>query len=152
MKEPSPEVAREGFSKHIGDCEQVLQDAFRDVRLEFCRLHPDYDLHVDYTWRGPVLQMALFQKGREWRNGEWVLVDPTKKVTDKDGTIKKGKHNFYPSKAADIYIKLGRDILWGTDLVQQALYVELAGLWKAHGVASGALWKTFKDWPHVEVA
>lgn len=150
--EPSPKVAADGFSKDIADCETVLQSAFTMVRLEFCRRYPDLDLHVDYTWRGPKLQAALYAKGRELRDGKWVVVDASKVVTQKDGVVNLGKHNFYPSKAADVYIKRGADFLWGTDSEQQALYLELAEIWKSQGVASGALWKTFKDWPHVEVA
>lgn len=151
--EPSEEVAKAGFSKSLDDCERAIREAFPLVEAEFCAAHPDLCLHVDYTYRSPATQFELFKKGRtEDATGQWVLTNRAERVTDKDGTVKKGKHNFYPSKAADIYIKRGDKFLWGTNPEEQALYVMLAEVWKNHGIASGALWNTFKDWPHIEVA
>lgn len=154
-------VARAGFSKSLEDCDQAIQVAFPLVRDEFCAAHPGLDLHVDYTYRSPALQFDLYKKGREQdpATDQWILKDRAARVTDKDGTIRVGKHNYYPSKAADIYIKradgsqpTGYKILWGTNPEETTLYVALAEIWKKHGVASGALWTSFKDWPHVEVA
>lgn len=159
--EPPADIAAQGFSKSLDDCDQRIRDAFLLVRLEFCRNNTGHDLHVDYTYRAPALQFELFKKGRTLNaeTGQWELTDRAARVTDKDGTIKKGEHNFYPSKAADIYIVAadgdeprGFRILWGSTPEEQALYVALAYIWKAHGIASGALWASFKDWPHVQVS
>lgn len=154
MIEPSEAVKKAGFSKSLDDCDALIQAAYPLVRAEFIARHPNCDLHVDYTYRSPGLQFELFKKGRELdtATGQWVLTDRSARVTDKDGTIKKGKHNFYPSKGADIYITRDGKIIWGVNPEEQALYIELANIWKAHGITPGALWTTFKDWPHVEVA
>lgn len=150
--EPSPEIAKQGWSKNLADCDPRIRDAFGPVREEFCASFPGHDLHVDYTYRSPALQMELYKKGRtQDATGQWVLTDRSARVTDKDGTVKKGKHNYYPSLAADIYVTAGGHILWGVNAAEQSLYVALGGIWKKHGLASGALWATFKDWPHVEV-
>lgn len=160
MIEPSEAVVKAGFSKSLDDCDQRIRDAFPLVRAAFCQSNPGHDLHVDYTYRSPALQFDLFKKGRtQDATGQWVLTNRAERVTDKDGTVKKGEHNYYPSKAADIYIVVadgsqerGFRILWGTTPEEQSLYLDLASLWKLHGVASGALWPSFKDWPHVQVA
>lgn len=159
--EPSPEVVKAGFSKDLADCDQRIQDAFPLVRADFIKLHPDLDLKIDYTYRSPALQFELFKKGRtlDQISGQWVLTDRAQRVTDKDGVNSKGEHNFYPSKAADIYIRRGINILWPlpkdnpeyTD--RNALYEELGRLWERRDVTSGATWRfAWKDPPHVQVA
>lgn len=159
--EPSPEVVKAGYSKDTRDCDQRIQDALPLVRAQFCEQNPGLDLKVDYTYRSPALQLELFKKGRKLdpESGQWVLVDKLLKVTDKDGTINKGEHNFYPSKAADIYITRGTEILWPMPkdsplfAERNALYVALGHIWEAHGIVSGATWKyNWKDEPHVQVA
>ena len=85
------------FSKrsqgNLSTADIKLQQLFNEVIKEF-------DCTVIYGHRTPEEQFELFKKGRELRNGTWVKVGPT--VTDKDGTIKKSKHNYKPSKAVDV--------------------------------------------------
>ncbi len=158
--EPSPDVVKQGWSKDIADCELQIQNAFPLVRDEFCAANPGLDLRVDYTYRSPAVQFELFKKGRslDAASGQWVLTDRLKRVTDKDGVVNKGEHNFYPSKAADIYICKGPAILWPLDKdnplydERNALYVSLGHLWEKHGLVSGATWKyVWRDEPHVQV-
>lgn len=158
--EPPEAVAKAGFSKDLADADERIRTAFPRVRLDWRVAHPDLDLKVDYTYRSPALQLELFKKGREQdEHGNWVLVDRTKRVTDKDGTINKGEHNFYPSKAADVYIICGANILWPLPKdnpgheARAALYIELGHLWERYGIVAGATWKyAWKDEPHVQVA
>ncbi len=159
--EPSPEVLKAGFSKSLDDCDQRIRDAFPLVRKEFCASFPGHDLRVDYTYRSPAVQFELFKKGRSLNpaTGQWELTDRLKRVTDKDGVVKKGEHNFYPSKAADIYITVSGTILWPVPKDSPnyndvfSLYVALGHIWGKHGVMSGAVWPyAWKDEPHVQVA
>jgi peptidoglycan LD-endopeptidase CwlK len=79
--------------------------------LETC--HPDLqklaahaiqltDFTVIYGYRSPEKQLELYSKGRELREGIWVVTDLNKIVTYKDGTIHKSKHNYSPSLAFDL--------------------------------------------------
>lgn len=161
MSEPSDAVVKAGFSKSLDDCEYAIRTAFPLVRAAFCTAYPPLDLRVDYTYRSPALQMELFKKGRTLdASGHWILTDRTMRVTDKDGTTNKGEHNFYPSKAADVYV-MERDgtILWPLPaahpgyLERHAMYEALGHLWEAQGLVSGATWKfAWKDEPHVQLA
>lgn len=155
--EPSEAVAKAGFSKSLEDCDLQIQKAFPLVKSAFCAAHPELNLRVDYTYRSPALQFELFKKGRvlDIASGEWILVDTALKVTDKDGVVKKGEHNYYPSKAADIYITHEDKILWPNrkDAAVTTLYEELGALWVAQSLISGATWKhDWKDDDHVQVA
>lgn len=160
--EPSIEVAKAGFSKSLADCDPRLQAAFPLVRAEWRARHPTLDLRCDYTYRSPALQFELFKKGRaQDEHGNWVLVDRNARVTDKDGTFNRGEHNYYPSKAADVYVceadTSRGSILWPLDKnhpdfhERNSLYLELGHLWEQHGLVSGATWKyAWKDAPHIQ--
>lgn len=159
--EPSEAIVKAGFSKSIDDCDQKIRDAFPLVRAEFCaQLGAGYDLRCDYTYRSPALQFELFKKGRtQDEHGNWILTNRLERVTDKDGTVKKGEHNFYPSKAADVYITKDGAILWPLQkdsplyAERSALYIALGRIWEKHGLVSGATWKfAWKDEPHVQLA
>jgi hypothetical protein len=54
--------------------------------------------------RTPSEQFAIFQKGRAFENGNWVVVDKRKKVTNLDGYKKKSRHNYLPATAVDIVL------------------------------------------------
>ena len=71
------------------DIQKVMNEAIKRI-----------DFKVLYGHRTPAEQLALFKKGRKFDNGAWVKVGKT--VTDKDGTIRKSKHNYNPSLAIDI--------------------------------------------------
>ncbi|MBD3841420.1 MAG: M15 family metallopeptidase [Campylobacterales bacterium] len=71
------------------DIQKVMNEAIKRI-----------DFKVLYGHRTPEEQLKLFKKGRKYYNGKWVKVGKT--VTDKDGTIRKSKHNFFPSQAIDI--------------------------------------------------
>ena len=59
-----------------------------------------YDFTVLYGHRTAAEQLSLYKQGRKLVDGKWVRIGKT--VTDKDGTVKKSKHNYSPSVAIDI--------------------------------------------------
>lgn len=138
----------QGWSKDVSDCHEKIKAAYPSVLAQFVAAHPDCNLKVDYTYRGPALQMELYKKGRQLLNNEWVVVDATQVVTQQDGTKVKSHHNTYPAQAADIYIVQNGKILWDSPL-----YEELGHLWEKQGLISGATWKyQWKDKDHVQCA
>lgn len=141
-------------SKSLGDCHEAIRRAFPVVSGQFSVACPGHELQLDYTYRSPQLQMALFQQGRELKDGYWTVVDKDKVVTNKDGS-KPSHHNVYPSQAADIYIKKDHKIIWPDKDKPEicALYIAMGKLFEAQGLISGATWKhEWKDWDHVQVA
>ena len=62
------------------------------------------NISIIHGYRSEAEQYELFKKGREFKNGRWVVVDERKVVTDKDGINKRSKHNYYPSRAVDAAI------------------------------------------------
>lgn len=149
------EIQKIGWSKRIEDCHDKIQDSFPKVIAELSFLYPGYGLKVDYTWRSPQCQFELYKQGREFKNNQWVVVNESAKVTDKDGFILKSHHNVFKSQAADIYLTLNGKILWGDPKKEEEvkMYKVLGTLWEKHGLISGATWKfKWKDFPHTQVA
>jgi len=141
------EVKEKGWSKNINDCHQKIKDAFPLVEEAFKQSHPDCYLKVDYTYRSPEFQFELYKKGRELKDGQWVVVDKTKVVTQKDGKTL-SHHNVYPSQAIDVYVVKNNKIIWS----DSELYTELGNLWDKQGLVSGATWKfSWKDYSHTQV-
>jgi len=81
--------------ERLESCESDLQVVMKEVIKYF-------DCTIVSGHRPPEEQFELYKKGRKEVNGEWVIVDKSKVVTYKDGTIKKSKHNEFPSKAVDV--------------------------------------------------
>lgn len=79
-----------------------LSTAERDLQRLFEEVVKTFDCTVLYGHRTPSEQLELYKQGRELKNGEWVLVDRTKKVTNCDGTVNVSMHNYLPSKAVDV--------------------------------------------------
>lgn len=152
---PAAPPAQE-WSKDLVDCHPTLRKAFPIVKALFEAQNPGYTLKLDYTYRSPTLQFTLFQEGRQLENGQWVIIDKTKVVTDLDGTLHKSAHNLFPSQGMDILIVHNGQILWaegGPDSAQIQLYKKLGQLFVDQGLISGALWKyDWKDSDHVQVS
>lgn len=118
--------------------------SFRDQVFELvarCRAR-GADYYATSTYRSPAEQLALWQKGR---NKDGAVIDPAKVVTK----IKFGLHN------CGLAVDFTRD----ADLTKPKLqpswkaedYEVLAEEAEKLGLESGARWKTFKDYPHVQV-
>lgn len=119
------------------DLQKVMEEAIKE-----------YDFTVIYGQRSVEEQFELYKKGREFKDGQWVKVGAT--VTNLDGKTKKSMHNHSPSLAVDIApypidwndLKRFKEM---ADVVKKA--AEKLGV----KIAWGGDWKSFKDYPHVEL-
>jgi peptidoglycan L-alanyl-D-glutamate endopeptidase CwlK len=124
-------------SANLRDAEDKLAAAFCSARADYERDYPTKHLIVTCTHRSVEEQQELYSHGRS---------KPGAIVTQVDGINHKSNHNYYPSRAIDFAIVLGGKITWQED------EYKLAGpYFKARGLIWGGDWKTFKDWPHVEL-
>lgn len=115
------------------------------------------DFSISYGHRTPDEQMKLFKKGRIFDRGKWIKGKGT--VTDKDGTIRKSKHNYMPSLAVDIlpypfngwkdldqFHKLKNEIF----ISAEKLGIKL--VWGADWDGDGNIAEhTLQDYPHFEL-
>ena len=133
-------------SKNLATCERDIQTILNEA-IKFC------DFSVVYGHRTVDEQQRLYDKGRV--NG--IITDKSKVVTYCDGTEKKSKHNYYPSKAADIIPypegwqadSFTWGVLIGTVLaVSDRLFIEGK---ITRRVTSGAYWTTLQDRPHFQI-
>lgn len=70
----------------------VLDTAIQETRVDF---------GINQGHRSPEKQFEYYRKGRELKDGKWVVVGDI--VTTKDGYENKGKHNIFPSRAFDVF-------------------------------------------------
>lgn len=128
---------------NLSTADEKLQKVFNEVIKEF-------DCTVIYGHRTPDEQMELFKKGRERIDGWWTITDKSKVVTNLDGSVKKSKHNFYPSKAVDV---VPYPIDWNNIERFKALAEVVKRKAKELGIAIewGGDWNTFKDYPHWQI-
>lgn len=150
---PAADVLARGWSKSISDCHPRIRAAWPIVQQAFIAAHPDCTFRVDYCWRSASFQLELFKLGRSLVDGQWVVTDKSKVVTDKNGD-EPSFHQTYPAAAADIYVVRGGLIVWPNehDDAVCALYTELGHLWEQQGLVSGAVWRwKWRDWDHIQV-
>ena len=127
-------------------------------RLKTC--HPDiikvmeeaikhYDFTVLYGTRTKAEQFELYKQGRTFKDGKWVTTGKT--VTNLDGKVKVSKHNHSPSLAIDI---APYPIDWNNlnRFKELALVVKDAAATVGVNITWGGDWKSFKDYPHYEIA
>lgn len=81
--------------------QEKLKTAHSDLIVIFQEVVKVFDNTIIYGYRNPELQLELYKKGRAFIKGIWIVVKPREVVTYKDGTDKKSKHNYNPSKAVD---------------------------------------------------
>lgn len=135
------------FSKRSKD---NLVTADEKLQLLFNEVIKEIDCTVIYGHRTPEEQFELFKKGRTRVDGWWTVTDKSKVVTNLDGTTKKSRHNYYPSKAVDVvpYPLDWNDIdsfkLLASVVKRKALELGIDVEW-------GGDWKSFKDYPHWQI-
>ena len=115
-----------------------------------------YDFKVLYGHRSPEEQFELFKKGRTFTNGSWVKTGSV--VTNLDGTVKKSKHNYYPSHAVDIvpypidWNNLQRFKDMAKIVIEVAKELNIKIIWGADWDMDGDIKEhTFIDYPHFEL-
>ena len=124
----------------LGTCERDLQTIMQEaIKI--------VDFSVVYGHRTVSEQAALFAKGRTTKGNI---------VTFCDGTEKKSKHNYSPSKAVDI-------IPYPTGWKDEERFSYIAGvvitvanrLWREGKIENqlqwGGNWRKFKDRPHFQI-
>jgi len=81
------------------------------ARLVTC--HPELQMIFNYViryfdckiicgYRTTQEQQKLFEQGRKFSKGKWIIKKPSKIVTYCDGINEKSKHNYMPSQAIDV--------------------------------------------------
>jgi len=132
-------------TKRLSAADKKLQEAFRFIRMYHRQQFPDCELVITEVFRHPSKQKKLYDQGRS---------KPGKTVTNIDGYKKKGKHNYYPSKAIDVAVRFlgSRKITW--ELGYYKPLVKIVG--RVGGemgikLVSGGSWKTLKDYPHIQI-
>jgi len=124
-------------SVYLKDCEKDLAEKYIALLHDFRENHPGYDLQITCTHRSAKEQMELYAIGRS---------KPGQIVTQIDGVKKMSNHNFMPSRALDVAVLIHGKITW-----DEEAYKPLVALAEKHGLVSGGSWKTFKDYPHLEL-
>lgn len=106
-------------------------------RSEYERDYPGKRIIITCTHRSVEEQQELYRHGR---------TAPGQIVTQIDGVKKKSNHNHYPSRALDFAIVIHGKITW-----DEKEYKVAGPYFVAHGLLWGGNWKTFKDYPHIEL-
>lgn len=146
----------------LSTCNDDIQIIF-NTAISLCRV----DFGIAEGERSVERQFELYKKGRKEVDGKWVIVNKHKKVTNIDGINKKGKHNYCPSEAIDIYGWVNGKATWDRDTliyltafivgVSEILYKE-GKIY--HKLRSGLNWdmdgeiltdQSFDDLPHLEI-
>lgn len=115
----------------------MLADAFSRGRAHFERDYPDYKLIVTCTHRSVEEQQRLYAQGR---------TAPGQKVTNVDGVKQKSNHNYKPSRAIDFAVVFNGKVTWN-----DKMYKVAGPYFVAEGLIWGGNWKSFKDYPHLEL-
>ena len=132
--------------------------------LDYCLI--DFGLSTGH--RTVDEQFELFKIGRDFINGRWKLVRPKQRVTNIDGHIIKGNHNYKPSLAFDFFVHVPTkpNLTWDVTHLTYiaATFVSIGEfMYKegmiSHKVRSGQNWDddgdlsdhSFVDLPHIEL-
>lgn len=145
-------------SNKIEHCHPILREKWPTIQDAVVRTFPGWKIRLVCTHRPPEEQFEDFKKGRKLnRAGYWELVEPEKRVTNCDGTVKVSKHNLYPAEAFDVVLvePTGRINYDFKNKQWQALPL----IAKALDLKHGSEFKGFKnapgqpdgDWPHFEL-
>jgi len=120
--------------------EKVLQDAFNQA-IDLTKI----DFGISHGKRTADEQFELFKKGREYRNGEFYIVNKDEVVTYLDGFSKKSMHQY--GRAVDIFCYVNGKVTW-----EPEYYYYVAGLISVIDpfIKWGGFWK-WKDLPHFEI-
>ena len=130
----------------LQSCEPKLREAFLRGKREAESALPGLTLRVTCTHRSAQEQFTLWQMGRAYQSGQWVVVDPAKIVTQVDGAKAVSNHNHFPSRAIDFCVTWGGKVSWA-----EADYNVVGPYFEKEGLVWGGSWATFKDRCHVEV-
>ena len=128
-------------SRDLKDAEPELCLRYLKVAAEFKTI-TGHDLFLTCTWRSAEEQGALYARGR---------TTPGAIVTMIDGVKTKSRHNFYPSQAVDVCVDVAPDGRSKMPVWDAAHYLPLGPLCLKYGLEWGGDFKTFKDYPHIQL-
>ena len=140
---------------YIRSCHKDLQIvAYAALLNDNC----PYDFGITSGFRNSDAQFKLFKKGREYKNGKWVIKNKGQVVTYIDGYKKKSKHNEYPAMAFDIFVSINGAATWNIKYYK-ALGKHILNiaekLFKEGKIRSmvtwGGNWTKFRDYPHFQI-
>ena len=136
-------------STRLTDLDTALAHTWLELRDAYESAHPGHRLVVTCTHRSIEEQQLLYQIGRMYRKGVWILdTDPaTKTVTRVDGTPgRESKHNLSPAQALDFYVELFGKPSW-----DPAQYLPVGELAVKAGLGWGGNFPD-RDYCHLEAA
>jgi peptidoglycan L-alanyl-D-glutamate endopeptidase CwlK len=127
----------------------MLAQAFLDAKHQYEKDHPGHSVIITCTERSTEEQQELFKRGRKLVEGEWQLDTDSKThiVTNIDGVTHRSNHNHHPSRAIDFAIVIEGKVVW--DAAEYAVFASYA--LRDPNIAWGGNWKSFKDYPHLEL-
>ena len=97
--------------------------------------------------RTPGEQFAIFQKGRAFKDGNWIVVDKDKKVTALDDYKKKSRHNYLPATAVDIVLFRPN----GEELESGPQEQKIGKGAAKYDLEWGGNWQGWQDLPHIQI-
>ena len=124
-------------SRSLETAERKLVVAYNAARAQYVDAYPERDVIVTCTYRSPEEQQALYAQGRS---------KPGQIVTMIDGVSQLSNHNHYPSRALDFAVLISGKLSWDPDV-----YRPMGKYAVSQGLVWGGNWKTFKDYPHIEL-
>lgn len=136
-------------STRLTDLDTDLAHKWLELREAYESARPGHALVVTATHRPVEEQQALYQIGRIYKRGVWILdSDPaTQIVTQLDGTAgRQSKHNLTPAQALDFCV-----VLFGKSSFDPAQYLPIGELAKKAGLVWGGDF-SFRDYGHLEAA
>jgi len=131
----------EGHSRLLDDAEPELAKRYLQLAAEY-KLTTGHDLFITCTYRTPKEQFDLYARGR---------TTPGAVVTMIDGLKIKSRHNYYPSQAVDVCVDLAPDNRLKIPVWDPKYYTALGPLCAKYGLEWGGNFKSFKDYPHIQL-
>ena len=138
----------------LDDLHPALREAVERLADAHRQAHPDTSLCLIWAHRSPEEQRKAHKAGR----------------SKLDGVRRMSLHNYLPSLAADVWVYTGGDDEspqmyegrppkadgMSLQLLQRGSlkrwYIPLGKLAQDEGLEAGALWRTFRDGPHVQLS
>ena len=124
-------------TKFLGDAHPALQEAWLHILDEYNGQNPGKTLIITCVHRSEEEQALLYAQGR---------TKPGQIVTNIDGATQKSNHNYYPSRALDFAVSILGKVSWSP-----VDYEPVGAIAKKNGLIWGGYWKSFKDYPHLEL-
>lgn len=120
----------------------VLQPLCRELIKRAASLGIETLIPADGGFRSPEEQIHLFGKGRDFVNGQWIVVDPhlivTHALPEQAPHCRRG--------AFDLVPLINKHVAW----TRLDLFAELGRVGKELNLTWGGDWVRIKDMPHFE--